>query len=75
VLRLSGTDINPGTGEVDVKEVVGDVVVTVKKCIIEEDQLLINGYINCGTNPTVLTDKKRSSFLDKVAAYFNEHYP
>jgi len=72
-LGLSGTDIDPGNDEVDVEEVMGGVGVTMKKWSIKEDQLLINGWINCSTNLTVGTDKKRSSFWGKVAMYFNEH--
>jgi len=74
-LGLSGTDIDPSNDETDVEEVVGGVGVTMQKWLIEEDQLLISGWINCSMDPTVGTDKKRSSLWGKVAVYFNEHQP
>ena len=43
------------------EEVVGGEVVPSKKGSIEEDQVLISGWINCGTDPTVGTDKKMPS--------------
>ena len=74
-LGPSGTDIDPSNDEVYVKEVVGAVGVTAKKWSTEEDELLLSGWINCSTDLIVGTDKKRSSFWDKVAVYFNEHRP
>jgi len=61
-LGILGTDINPSNDEADVEEVVGGVGVTVKKWSIKENALLISGWINCSTVPTIGTDKKRSSF-------------
>ena len=74
-LGLSGTDIDPSNDEADVEEVVGGTSVPSKKWSIEEDELLISGWSNCGTDPIVGTDQKRASFWGKVAAYFNEHRP
>jgi len=74
-LGLSGTDIDPSNDEADVEEVVRGVGVTVKKWSIKEDQSLTSGWINCSTNPTVGTNKKRSSFWGKVAVYFGLQDP
>ena len=68
-LELSGMDIDPNTDETNVKEVVGGVAITAKMWAIKEDQLLISSWINCSTNPTVGTKRKRSSFWGKIATY------
>ena len=68
-LALSGTDIDPSNDEANVEEIVGGIYIPSKKWSIEDDELLISGWINCGT------DKKRANFWGKVAAYFNEHRP
>ena len=75
VLGLSGIDIDQSTNEVDAEEVVGSVAISSKKGSIEEDQLLINSWINCGIDQTIGTDKKGSTFWWKIAACFNEHRP
>jgi len=74
-LGLGRTDIDPSNDEADVEEVVRGVGVTGRKWSTEKDELLISCWINCSTDPTVGTNKKRSSFWSKIAMYFNEHRP
>ena len=46
-----------------------------KKWIVDEDQWLIQAWINVGIDTIVGADQKKASFWNKVASTFNEYRP
>jgi len=61
-----GEDVEPITDQGDTQEVMGGVLIGAKKWTVEEDQRLIQAWINIGTNAVVGADKKKCSFWRRV---------
>jgi len=71
----SETNIKPSANEGDVEEVVECIVVSTKKWIVAEDELLIWAWIDVAMDPIVRVNQNKSRFWVRVIHNFNEHRP